>query len=184
MSLQRKILKYVEGKMAKLFFSILTIILFSSSTGHSYIRDYSKAEYLWKSESNKAYISGKVTFEDDTEVINLFVIDFKKKYECTPVFKISFLDSYEYGDSIKTIPIKPGALKLYVDNRLIYDGPIVKSMYSNGTDFGASISPEMLISISNGNIITIELVDKMDIVFSLNKAKTHIDSAQKSCSQD
>ena len=170
--------------MARLFFSILTIILFSSSTGYSYIRDYSKAEYLWKSESNKAYISGKVTFEDDTEVINLFVIDFKKKYGCNPVFKISFLDNYEYGNLIKTIPIKSGALKLYVDNRLIYDGPIVKIMYSNGTEFGASISPEMLINISNGNIITIELVDKMDIVFNLNKAKLHIDSAQKSCSQD
>ena len=170
--------------MTRLFFSILTIILFFSSTGHSYIRDYSKLEYLWESESSKAYISGKVTFEDDTEVINLFIIDFKKKHECNPVFRIAFLDSYEYGDSIKTTPIKSGALKLYVDNKLIYDGPIVKVVYSNGTEFGASISPEMLISISNGKIITIELVDKMDIVFNLNKAKTHIESAQKNCSQD
>ena len=62
-------------------FSVLSVILLVASAGHSYIRDYSKAEYSWNSQSNKAYVSGKVQFEDNTEVINLFIIDFNKKHE-------------------------------------------------------------------------------------------------------
>lgn len=167
--------------MTRLFFSVLTVILFFSSTSHSYIRDYSKAEQSWKSESDNAYISGKTIFDDGTEVINVFVINFDKRYGCDAVFKIAFLDDYVYGDVVETIPIEAGHLKLYVDNKIIYEGPIVNVVYSNGIEFGASISPEMLIKISNGKIVTIELVDKMDILFNLNKAKQHIDSAQKSC---
>lgn len=170
--------------MIRILVSIFTIILFSSTIGHSYIRDYSSAEYLWKSDSSKAYITGKVTFDDKTEVVNLFVVGFDNKYECKSTFKISFLDDYEYGELIDTVPIETGFLRLYVDNNLIYDGPIVNIVYTNGTEFGASMSPEMLINITSGNRLTIELVDKMDIIFNLNDSKLHIDSAQKSCSQN
>ena len=170
--------------MAKILFSVFSLLLLVVTTGHSYIRDYSKAEYSWDLKSSKAYVSGKVIFEDNTEVINLFIIDFNKKHDCKPVFKVSFMDNYEYGELLKTIPMDSGFLRLYVDNQLIYDGPIVNIVYSNGTEFGASVSPEMLINISNGKIITIELVGKMDIIFNLNNAKTSIDSAQKNCSQD
>ena len=170
--------------MIRLFFSVLTVVLFFSSIGHAYVRDYSKAEHLWKSESNKAYISGKTIFEDDTIVINLFVISFDERYGCNLVFTVAFLDDYEYGELLETISMQAGSLNLYVDNKLIYDGSIVNITYSNGTEFGASISPEMLIDISNGKNLTVELVDKMDILFNLNKARLHIDSALKSCSQE
>lgn len=170
--------------MSRLFFSVLMVLLFLSSPCHSYIRDYSKAEHTWKSESENAYISGKTIFDDGTEVINVFVINFDKRYGCDAVFKIAFLDDYVYGDLVETIPIEGGHLKLYVDNIIIYDGPIVNVVYSNGTEFGASISPESLVKISDGKIITIELVGKMDILFNLYKAKLHIDSAQKSCLND
>jgi hypothetical protein len=170
--------------MIRLLFTILTIALFYSSTVHAYGRDYSKAEHLWKSESSKAYISGKTVFEDSTAVINLFVIDFDKRYGCNSMFKVAFLDDYEYGTLVETIPIDGGFLNLYVDNKLIYDGTIVHIRYSNGDEFGASIPPEILKIISEGNLLQIELVDKLDIIFNLNNSGRHIDSAQKSCSQE
>ena len=170
--------------MFRLLFTLLTIALFYSSTVHAYARDYSKAEHSWESEANKAYISGKTTFEDDTSVINLFVIDFDKKYGCDPVFKVAFLDDYEYGSLLETIPIEAGFLNLYVDNKLVYEGSIVHIRYSNGDEFGASLSPEMLKVISAGNLIQIELVDKLDIIFNLKDSGRHIDSAQKSCTQE
>lgn len=170
--------------MAKILFSVLSVTLLVASAGHSYIRDYSKAEYSWNSKSNTAYVSGKVIFEDNTEVINFFIIDFNEKHGCKPVFKVSFMDSFEYGELLETIPMDSGYLRLYVDNQLIYDGPIVNVVYSNGTEFGASVSPEMLIRISSGKIITVELVGKMDIIFNLNNAKMNIGSAQKNCTQD
>ena len=170
--------------MTRLFFSILTLILFCTSNGHAYVRDYSKLENSWKSESSKAYTSGETTFEDDTTIFNLFLISFEKKYECNPVFKISFLENHEYGELLETIPMESGFLKIYVDNNVVFDGAIVNILYSNVTEFGAAISPEMLKRIYSGNIIQIELVDKMDIIFSLNNAKTHIDEAQESCLQE
>lgn len=170
--------------MIRLLLSILTIALFYSSTVHAYTRDFSKAEHLWKSEANKAYISGKALFEDDTSVINLFVIDFDKRYGCDPVFKIAFLDDYEYGPLLETIPIEAGFLNLYVDNKLVYEGSIVHLRYSNGDEFGASLSPEILKAISAGNIIQVELVDKLDIIFNLKNSGPHINAAQKSCRQE
>ena len=170
--------------MARLLSLVLTIILFYSSTGSAYIRDYSKAEHLWTSESKKAYVLGKTNFEDGTTIINLFIIAFEEKYRCKPVFKIAFLESYAYGDLLKTIPLEAGLLKLYVDNKLIYDGPIVKIIHTNATEFGAYMSPEMLNHIYGGKIIAIELADKMDILFNLNNAKSHIDKAQESCLQE
>lgn len=170
--------------MNRLLITTLTFILCCSATAHSYVRDYSKAEHLWQSDANKAFISGKAKFDDGTEVINLFVIYFDAKHGCAPVFKISFLDNLEEGDIIKTEPIDAGTLKLYVDNQLIYDGPVVNILSSNATEFGASVSPEMLIKLSQGKKLVIELVDTMDILFNLNNAKQHIDSAQTSCSPE
>lgn len=170
--------------MIRLLFSLLTIALFCSSTVHAFTRDYSKAEHLWKSEANRAYISGKTIFEDDTSVINLFVIGFDKRYGCDPIFKVAFLDDYEYGTLLETIPIEAGLLNLYVDNKLIYEGSIVHIRYSNGDEFGASLSPEMLEAISTGNLIQIELVNKLDIIFNLKSSGRHIDSARKSCAQE
>ena len=170
--------------MMRLFLSVLTIVLFFSSAAYAYIRDYSEVEHLWKSEANNAYASGKTTFEDNTTIIDLFMISFEKSYDCRPVFKISFLDDNEYGKPLKTLPIEAGFLKLYVDNKLIYDGPVVNVVRSNATEFGATLSPEMLNNISNDNLITIELVDKMDIRFNLKGSKAHIDKAQKSCVQE
>jgi hypothetical protein len=174
----------LETKMAKIVFSVLTLILFLSSDGHSYIRDYSKVKHQWTSQESRAYISGRAKFEDGTEVINLFVIEFDKNLECSPIFKIAFMDDYEYGDVEKTIPMDAGTVKLYVDNKLFYDGPIVNILYSNGIEFGAAISTEGLTVLSSSDYLTVELVDKMDILFNLNNAKEHIDSAQKSCLQD
>jgi hypothetical protein len=173
----------LESKMARILFSVLILILFLSTTGHSYIRDYSKVKHKWTSQESSAYISGRAKFEDGTEVINLFVVDFDKSRECNPVFKIAFMDNYEYGEVEKTVPMEAGTIKLYVDNKLIYDGPIVNIIYSNGIEFGAAISPEGQASLSSGEYLTVELVDKMDILFNLNNAKKNIDSAQKSCSQ-
>lgn len=65
---------------------------------------------------------------------------------------------------------------------MIYDGPIVNILSSHATEFGTSVSPEMLIKLSQGKKLVIELVDTMDILFNLNNAKQHIDSAQTSCS--
>ena len=169
--------------MARILFSVLTLILFLSTTGHSYIRDYSKEKHQWTSKESRAYISGRAKFEDGTQVINLFVVDFDKGLECSPIFKIAFMDDYEYGEVEKTVPMDAGTIKLYIDNKLSYDGPIVNIIYSNGIEFGAVISPEVLTSLSSGDYLTVELVDKMDILFNLNNAKEHIDSAQKSCSQ-
>ena len=169
--------------MVRIFFSVLTLILFLSTTGHSYIRDYSKEKHQWTSQESRAYISGRAKFEDGTQVINLFVVDFDKGLECSPIFKIAFMDDYEYGEVEKTVPMDAGTVKLYIDNKLRYDGPIVNIIYSNGIEFGAVISPEVLTSLSSGDYLTVELVDKMDILFNLNNAKEHIDSAQKSCSQ-
>lgn len=170
--------------MARLYTLVLTIVLFSSSTGYGYIRDYSKVEHSWVSKSNKAYVTGKVTFEDNTTIINLFIISFEKAYGCRPAFKIAFLEDYAYGDLLKTIPLEAGLLKLYVDNHLIYDGPIVEIIHTNATELGAAMTPEMLDQISGGHIIAIELVGKMDILFNLNDAKAHIDKAQESCLQE
>ena len=169
--------------MARILFSVLILILFLSTTGHSYIRDYSKVKHHWTSQESRAYISGRAKFEDGTEVINLFVVDFDKGRECNPVFKIAFMDDYEYGEVEKTAPMDAGTIKLYVDNTIIYDGPIVNIIYSNGIEFGAAMSAEGQASLSSGEYLTVELVDKMDILFNLNNAKKHIDSAQKSCSQ-
>jgi len=170
--------------MTRILFSALAVLLFLSSTGHAYIRDYSKVRHHWTSKDNRAYISGKAMFDDGTEVINLFVIDFNKGVECKPAFKVAFMDDYAYGDLKETVPIETGALKLYVDNKIVYDGPIVNLVYSNGIEFGAALTEEELASISNGKYLTIELVDKMDILFNLNDAKAYIDSAQKSCSEN
>ena len=82
--------------MVRIFFSVLTLILFLSTTGHSYIRDFSKIKHQWTSKESRAYISGRVKFEDGTQVINLFVVDFNKGRECSPVFKIAFMDNYVY----------------------------------------------------------------------------------------
>jgi len=169
--------------MARILFSALALILFISSTGHSYIRDYSKVKHQWTSQENRAYISGRAKFEDGTEVINLFLVVFDKDSECNPVFKIAFMDDYEYGEVEKTVPMDAGMIKLYVDSKLIYDGPIVNIIFSNGIEFGAAISTEGLASLSSGEYLTVELVDKLDLLFNLNNAKSHIDSAQKSCSQ-
>ena len=169
--------------MARILFSFLILILFLSTTGHSYIRDYSKVKHKWTSQESRAYISGRAKFEDGTEVINLFVVDFDKGRECNPVFKVAFMDDYEYGEAEKTLAMDAGTIKLYVDNKLLYDGPIVNILYSNGIEFGAAISAEELTTLSSGEYLTVELVDKMDILFNLNNAKRHIDSAQKSCSQ-
>ena len=169
--------------MARILFSVLTLILFLSTTGHSYIRDYSKVKHQWTSQESRAYISGRAKFEDGTQVINLFVVDFDKGRECSPVFKIAFMDDYVYEEIEKTVPMDAGTIKLYIDSKLSYDGPIVNIIYSNGIEFGAEISPEVLTSLSSGDYLTVELVDKMDILFNLNNAKKHIDSAQKSCSQ-
>lgn len=169
--------------MARILFSVLTLILFLSNDGHSYIRDYSKVKHHWTSQESRAYISGRAKFDDGTEVINLFVVEFEKGLECNPIFKIAFMDSYEYGEVEKTVPMDAGTLKLFVDNELLYDGPIVNILYSNGLEFGAAISAEGVARLSNGEFLTVELVDKMDILFNLNNAKEHIDSAQKSCSQ-
>ena len=169
--------------MVRIFFSVLTLILFLSTTGHSYIRDFSKIKHQWTSKESRAYISGRVKFDDGTQVINLFVVEFDKGYECSPVFKIAFMDNYVYEEVEKTAPMDAGTIKLYVDRKLSYDGPIVNIIYSNGIEFGAEISPEVLTSLSSGDYLTVELVDKMDILFNLNNAKKHIDSAQKSCSQ-
>ena len=170
--------------MVRLFFFILAIVVFYSSTVHAFARDYSNTEFLWRSEANKAYISGKTIFEDDTSVINLFVIDFDKRYGCDPVFKIAFLDDYEYGPLLETVPTEAGFLNLYVDNQLVYEGPSVHIRYSNGDEFGASLPPEVLKIISTGKLVQIELVDKLDIIFNLNNSGRHIDSAQKSCTQE
>jgi len=169
--------------MIRLLFTILAIAFFYSGTVHAYTRDFSKAEHLWRSEANKAYISGKALFEDDTSVINLFVIDFDKKYGCDPVFKVAFLDDYEYGPLLETIPVEAGFLNLYVDNKLVYEGSIVHLRYSNGDEFGASLSPETLKAISQGKLIQIELAAKLDIIFTLTNSGRHIDSAQKNCRQ-
>lgn len=169
--------------MARILFSALALILFISSTGYSYIRDYSKVKHHWTSQESRAYISGRAKFEDGTEVINLFVVEFDKGRECNPVFKIAFMDDYEYGEALETAPMEAGAIKVYVDNKLIYDGPIVNIIYSNGVEFGAAISAEVQDSLTSGEYLTVELVDKMDLLFNLNNAKEHIDSAQKSCSQ-
>jgi len=169
--------------MARILFSALILILFLSTTGHSYIRDYSKVKHHWTSQESRAYISGRAKFEDGTEVINLFVVDFDKGRECNPVFKIAFMDDYEYGEVKETAPMEDGSIKLYVDNKLIYDGPIVNIIYSNGVEFGAAISAEVQDSLTSGEYLTVELVGKMDLLFNLNNAKEHIDSAQKSCSQ-
>lgn len=163
---------------------ILTISLFFSGAAHAYIRDYSNTASLWKAESNKAYVSGKTIFEDNTSIINLFIISFEKNYECNPTFKISFLEGNEYGELLETRPIDTGFLKLYVDNKLIYDGPIVELTHSNATEFGASVSSAMLDHLYAGHIVTIELVGKMDIRFNLKNAKAHINKAQKSCLQE
>ena len=112
------------------------------------------------------------------------MLSFEENYRCIPVFKIAFLENYAYGDLLETTPLEAGFLKLYVDNKLIYAGPIVKITYTNVTEFGASMSPEMLTHISGGKIVAIELVDKMDILFNLSNAKLHIDSAQESCLQE
>ena len=169
--------------MVRIFFSVLTLILFLSTTGHSYIRDFSKIKHQWTSKESRAYISGRVKFDDGTQVINLFVVEFDKGYECSPVFKIAFMDNYVYEEVEKTVPMDAGTIKLYIDRQLSYDGPIVNIIYSNGIEFGAEISPEVLTSLSSGDYLTVELVDKMDILFNLNNAKKHIDSAQKNCSQ-
>jgi hypothetical protein len=170
--------------MTRLFFSILTLVLFCSSSGHAYVRDYSKLEDSWKSEASKAYVSGKTTFEDGTTIINLFLISFEKKYGCRPVFKVSFLEDPEYGELLETIPVDSGFLKIYVDNKVVFDGPIVNILYSNVTELGATITPGMLKHIYNGNIVQVELVGKMDVIFSLNNSRFHIDKAQESCLQE
>lgn len=167
--------------MARILFTVLTLILFLSTTGHSYIRDYSRVKHQWTSQESRAYISGRAKFDDGSEVINIFVIDFDKARECNPVFKIAFMDNYDYGEVEKTVPMDTGTLKLYVDNKLLYDGPVVNITYSNGIEFGAVILAEEVASLSSGEFLTVELVDKMDILFNLNNAKEHIDSAQKSC---
>ena len=154
--------------MARTLFSILILVLFLSSNGHSYIRDYSKVKHHWTSKESSAFISGRAKFEDGTQVINLFVVDFDKGLECNPVFKIAFMDDYEYGEVEKTVPMEAGTIKLYVDNNLIYDGPIVNITYSNGIEFGAAISSEGQTSLSTGEYLTVELVDMMDIMFNLN----------------
>lgn len=169
--------------MTRLFFAVLTLFLFSSIDGYSYVRDYSKLENSWTSESSKAYVSGKTDFEDGTTIINLFLVHFKKEFNCNPVFKVSFLEDEEYGELLKTIPLESGFLRIYVDNKVIFDGPIVNILYSNVTEFGATISPEMLKQIVSGNVIQIELVDKMDIIFDLNNSRLHIDKARESCLQ-
>lgn len=168
----------------RLFFSILTVIIFCSSNGQAYVRDYSALEDSWKSESSKAYVSGKTTFDDDTIIVNLFAISFEKEYECSPVFKVSFAEGYKYGELLETIPVDSGFLKIFVDNKLIFDGPVVRIEYSNVTEFGASVSSEMLSHIYDGNIIQVELVGKMDIIFNLKNSKFHINKAQKSCLQE
>ena len=169
--------------MARILFTVLTLILFLSTTGHSYIRDYSRAKHQWTTQESRAYISGRAKFDDGSEVINIFVIDFDKARECKPVFKIAFMDNYDYGEIEKTVPMDTGTLKLYVDNKLLYDGPVVNITYSNGIEFGAVLLAEEVASLSSGKFLTVELVDKMDILFNLNNAKEHIDSAQKSCSE-
>jgi hypothetical protein len=170
--------------MTRILFTALTLILFFSTSGNSYIRDYSKVKHQWTSQEGRAFISGRAKFDDGTEVINLFVVDFDKSRECNPIFKIAFMDDYEYGEVEKTVPMDAGTVKLYVDNNLFYDGPIVNIIYSNGIEFGAALSAEGLPVLSNGDYLTVELVDKMDILFNLNNAKEHIDSAQKACSQE
>ena len=170
--------------MTRQIFVVLTMLLFLSTVGHAYIRDFSKVRHHWKAEDSRAYISGKAKFDDGTEVINIFVVDFDKELDCSPVFKIAFMDDYVYGELEKTVPIDRGALKLYVDNKVVFDGAIVNFVYSNGIEFGAVMTPELLTSISNGKYLTVELVDKMDILFNLNNAKEHIESAQQSCSQN
>lgn len=170
--------------MTKIIFSVLALTFFLSSPGHSYIRDYSKIKHKWTSQENRAYISGRAKFDDGTQVINLFVVDFDKSRECNPVFKVAFMDEYEYGEMEKTLPMDAGTIKLFVDNQLIYDGPIVNIIYSNGIEFGAAMTNESLSVLSGGDYLTIELVDKMDILFNLNNAKEHIDSAQKTCLQE
>ena len=167
--------------MAKLLVLVLTVVLFYSSTCLAYVRDYSGLANTWESDKNIAYISGKTTFEDGKEIINLFVISFEKDHDCSPVFRISFLEGNEYGELLKTIPVKEGFIRLYVDNNILYDGPVVKIIYENVTEFGASISEEILSKISSGNILTIEMVDMMDIKFNLNKSKQNIDKARESC---
>jgi hypothetical protein len=170
--------------MARLFLAALTLLLFFTSHGQASVRDYSKFEDAWRSESSKAYVSGKTIFDDDTIIINLFVISFEKKYECRPVFKVAFLEGNEYGELLETIPMDSGFLKIFVDNKIRYDGPVVRIEYSNVTEFGASVSPEMLSSIYDGELVQIELVDKMDIIFNLKNSKSHIDKAQKSCLEE
>ena len=170
--------------MTRLFFSILTLVLFCSSSGHAYVRDYSKLENSWESDAGKAYVSGKTTFEDGATIINLFLISFEKIYGCKPLFKVSFLEDSEYGELQETIPLDSGFLKIYVDNKVVFDGPIVNILYSNVTEFGASITPVMLKHIYNGNIVQIELVGKMDIIFNLQNSRFHINKAQESCLQE
>ena len=170
--------------MTRILFSALALILFLSNDGHSYIRDYSKVKHKWTSQESRAYISGRAKFDDGTEVINLFVVDFVKTLECNPVLKVAFMDEYEYGEVKKTVPMDAGTIKLYVDNNLFYDGPIVNIIYSNGIEFGAAVTTEGTTTLSKGDYLTVELVDKMDILFNLNNAKEHIDAAQKSCLQE
>jgi hypothetical protein len=157
------------------------IIFIYSSTCLAYLRDYSALTNTWESDSSNAYISGKTTFDDGKTIINLFIISFEKEYNCKPLFKIAFLEGNEYGELLKTIPIKEGFVKLYVDDNILFEGPAVKLIYSNVTEFGASISEETLDKIASGNIIRIELVDLMDIKFNLNKSMHYIEKARESC---
>ena len=169
--------------MIKRLIFVLTMLLLCSNPCFSYVRDYSELSNTWEGDSNKAYISGKTTFEDGKTILNLFQISFEKQYECKPLFKISFLEGNEYGDLQQTIPVEEGVVKLYVDDNLIYDGPTVKLIYTNVTEFGASVTEDILNKITSGKIIKIELVDLMDIKFNLNKSKVMIDKAHENCMQ-
>ena len=167
--------------MFKLFLSVFMIVFFYSSTCLAYVRDYSALTNTWESDSKNAYISGKTTFDDGKTIINLLIISFEKEYDCKPVFKIAFLEGNEYGELLKTIPVKEGLVNLYVDDNIVFQGPAVQLVYSNVTEFGASISEETLEKIASGNIIRIELVDLMDIKFNLNKSSQFIEKARESC---
>lgn len=170
--------------MPKLFLSVLMTILLFSGTALAYVRDYSGLANTWESESNKAYISGKTTFEDGKTIINLFLITFEKEFECKPVFKISFLEGNSYGELLKTVSMKKGSVNLYVDDEIVFDGPTVQMIYSNVTEFGSSISEEILNKISSGDIIRIEIVGVMDIKFNLKDSRQNIDNARQNCLQE
>jgi len=148
--------------------------------------DFSKNKSQWKLiENSFSQISEKILYKDNNFVNYNFAVFYGSKNNCKPLFSFSMLQGGNYGARIKQIMMPKGIIKLYVDDKMIFDNIVSSDEYSNGFDFGAPITENMLNPLLNGNVLTVSISipdkDTSTIKYTLNGSRNAIEAAKQTC---